>query len=107
MSNDYQDPEPTRQQVDAMPGPAVIEFGTSWCGFCRAARPLVDDAFAAHPDVPHLRIEDGKGRRLGRSFGVKLWPTLIFLRDGIEIGRVVRPGGADEVSRELQKLKNP
>ena len=31
---------------------------------------------------------DASGRPLGRSFKVKLWPTLVFLRDGREIERL-------------------
>lgn len=83
--------EPTRTDVEAMPGATVIEFGTSWCGICRAAQPLIRDALANHPGVRHVKVEDGPGRPLGRSFGVKLWPTLVFLRDGHEAARVVRP----------------
>jgi thioredoxin 1 len=45
----------------------------------------------AIPGVRHVKVEDGSGRRLGRSFGVKLWPTLVFLRDGTERARAVRP----------------
>ncbi|RYX94627.1 MAG: thioredoxin [Comamonadaceae bacterium] len=97
-------PEPARADVDATPGPLVLEFGTGWCGFCRAAQPLIANAFEQHGGVPHLKIEDGSGRRLGRSFGVKLWPTLVFLKDGVEIGRLVRPQAADEIARELSRI---
>ncbi|MDB5800152.1 MAG: thiol reductase thioredoxin [Rhodocyclales bacterium] len=101
MNTLFEAVEPTRAAVDAMVGAAVLEFGTGWCGHCRAAQPLIAEAFAAHPGVRHLRIEDGKGRRLGRSFAVKLWPTLIFLRDGKEIARLVRPGDSAEIERNL------
>jgi len=83
--------EPTRADVEAMPGPTVLEFGTSWCGICRAAQPLIRDALARHPGIRHVKVEDGPGRPLGRSFGVKLWPTLVLLRDGHEAARIVRP----------------
>ena len=83
--------DPTREEIDALPGTTVLEFGTGWCGHCQAARPLIDRVVAEHADARHVRVEDGKGKRLGRSFGVKLWPTLVVMRDGVEIGRVVRP----------------
>jgi thioredoxin 1 len=83
--------EPSRAQIEALAGPVMLEFGTAWCGHCRAAQAHIVAALADHPNVRHIRITDGSGRPLGRSFGVKLWPTLIFLSDGNEIARVVRP----------------
>lgn len=101
----YTADEPTRDEVDALRGPAVIEFGTNWCGYCMAAQPLLVQAFETHPHVRHLKVEDGKGRPLGRSFRVKLWPTLVFLRDGQEVARLVRPERADDVSQALSALE--
>lgn len=83
--------EPSRDEVDAWTGVTVLEFGASWCPICQAARPLIDRALAAAPGVRHVWIEDGKGKRLGRSFRVTLWPTLVVLRDGAEVARGVRP----------------
>lgn len=91
--------EPTRAEVDALPGATVLEFGTSWCGWCRGAQASIAEALADQPGIRHLQVEDGPGRPLGRSFGVKLWPTLVFLRDGQEVGRVVRPDGANEMQQ--------
>jgi TRAP-type mannitol/chloroaromatic compound transport system substrate-binding protein len=82
METAYLEKEPSRDEVDAWTGPALLEFGTPWCGWCRGAQPKIAQALAAHPGVRHVKVEDGSGRRLGRSFGVKLWPTLVFLRDG-------------------------
>jgi thioredoxin 1 len=96
--------EPTRETLDALAGPAVIDFGTNWCGFCKAAEPLIEAAFADHPHIRHIKVEDGKGRPLGRAFRVTLWPTLVFLRDGKEVTRVVRPNIAREVSDGLKAI---
>ena len=90
-------PEPTRDDVDAMRGAVLLEFGVDWCPHCQVAQPLIADALQRHPEVRHLRLEDGKGRRLGRTFAVKLWPALIFMQDGQEVGRVLRPTTQAEV----------
>jgi thioredoxin 1 len=96
--------EPARDDVDALTGATVIEFGAAWCGVCRATQPAIAAALAQHPAVRHLRIEDGPGRPLGRSFGVKLWPTLVFLRDGRETARLVRPRDAATIDRALDAI---
>lgn len=93
-----------RAEIDALEGSAMLEFGADWCGYCRAARSPIAEAMAGHPEVRHIKIEDGKGRPLGRSFRVKLWPTLIFLREGKEIARVVRPVDSAPIRQALDAI---
>ena len=104
MSKQYISPGPAREEIDSLTGKAVLQFGTDWCGVCQGAEPIIDDALRLFENVNHIRVEDGPGRRLGRSFKVKLWPTLIFLKDGVEVGRLVRPNSKDEIKNELSKL---
>ena len=103
-ATDYAASGLSRSDVDALQWPVVLDFGTSWCGVSRRTAPLVDGALTRHPDVCHLRIEDGPGRRLGRSFRVKLWPTLVFLRDGGEVDRLVRPHDTEAIGRALARI---
>ena len=92
---------PSRAEVDALRGLTVIEFGTEWCGHCRAAQILIAQALSEQPQCRHLKVEDGPGRALGRSYQVKRWPTLIILRDGQVIDRLVRPTAAQDVLNAL------
>ena len=97
-------PEPTRDEIDAMRGAVLLEFGINECPHGQAAQPLIADALKHHSDVRHVRIEDGKGRRLGRTFAVKLWPALVFMKDGQEVARVLRPTTQREVDAGFASL---
>jgi len=99
--------EPSRAEIDRSAGPMLLEFGSLGCGHCRFAEPAIERALATHARVQHLKIEDASGRSLGRSFEVRSWPTLVFLRDGIEVSRLVRPAGVAPIERELERIDEP
>ena len=101
---DYLEQEPKREEVDALPGPTLVEFGSPWCGYCRAGQPHLASAMAEHPKVRHFKIADASGKRLGRSFTVKLWPTLVFMRDGKEVSRLVRPRDSAAIKEALTAI---
>lgn len=93
-----------RSEVDALTGPVLLEFGTGWCGYCRRAQPLIAEALARHPGVRHIKESDASGKPLGRSFGVHLWPTLVFLRNGSETARLVRPSRTEDILNALETI---
>ena len=94
----------THEEAQALPGATVLEFGTNWCSWCQGAQSAIAQALQGHAGLRHLKIEDGKGRPLGRAYGVKLWPTLIFLKDGREVARVVRPDASPALPDALAQL---
>jgi thioredoxin 1 len=106
MNTPYTEAAPSRAEVDRLAGATLLEFGTNWCGWCQGAQPAIGQALAAHPGLRHLKVEDGPGRPLGRSFKVKLWPTLILMVDGQEVARVVRPADAQAVTDVLATRSN-
>jgi len=101
----YETAQPERAEIDAMPGIVALDFGTNWCGYCRAAESLIEQAVESVGDARHIKVEDGPGRKLGRSFRVKLWPSVIILKDGQEVARVVRPDSADALRDALAQAQ--
>jgi thioredoxin 1 len=105
MNSWYAKTEPSRAEIDLLEGPTLVEFGAPWCGICRSAQKFIADALEGHPAVRHVKIEDGSGRPLGRSFGVKLWPTLVFLKQGREVARLVRPVEAAAIRAAIDQIE--
>ncbi len=95
--------EPTREEIDRMTGPVVLEFGASWCPHCQAIQPFMADTLTKYPQVRHIGVEDGKGLPLGRSFRVKQWPTLVFMRDGAVVNQIVRPA-REAITKGFEEL---
>jgi thioredoxin 1 len=100
---DYRDDEPPREEVDRNAGSLLLEFGAGWCGHCLALSPTIETLLRKRPAIQHLRIADGRGKPLGRSFRVKLWPTLVLLQDGNVIAQLVRPT-PQEVRQAIEQL---
>ncbi len=103
-NSDYLEETFTLEQIHELSGDTLLEFGAPSCGHCQATTPAIKQALTEHPELRHIRIYDGKGKRLGRLFKVKLWPTLILLHDGKEVDRLVRPLKIDEVRQLLSKI---
>lgn len=97
MSQTLTHAEPHYSEISQLNGLVLLEFGAAWCSYCQAAQALIAQAVAQHQQLSHIKIEDGKGKRLGRQFAVKLWPTLILLNNGVEVRRLVRPTHLEEV----------
>jgi thioredoxin 1 len=104
MNKTFAENEPARAEIDALTGPVLVEFGVPWCPHCLGAQPLIEEAFPANSPIQHLKIEDGPGRPLGRSFRVKLWPTLIFMKNGQEISRLVRPTDTAAIKNAMAQI---
>ncbi|NLA64987.1 MAG: thioredoxin family protein [Leucobacter sp.] len=100
----YEERQPTREEIGALEGAAIVIFGTNWCGYCRAAHRVFEQTLADYPEIQVIKVEDGKGRPLGRFFRVKLWPTMVVLRDGVEVARAVRPNKPAQILDALSSV---
>jgi thioredoxin 1 len=105
VNEPYSDNDPRRSEIDAIKGPLLLVFGSNSCSICRATEPLLVEALTGLDWLTHWKIQDGQGRKLGRTFAVKLWPTLIFIKNGKEIARLVRPDSTTAIQNELALLR--
>lgn len=79
----------------------IIAFTRSGCSPCeRFKSDYAKDPAMAHPHKLH--VMDSKSD-LGESYGIRVVPTFIRLKDGKESGRKVGYGGKDEFRDWLGK----
>lgn len=102
---DYREESPTLAEVESWTDYALLEFGAPWCDHCQAVAPVVKAVLVEYPQLPHIKIADGRGKKLGRIFKVKLWPTFVLLKDGQEVARIVRPTRIVEISDLLASIE--
>lgn len=97
----FTDPAPALEDLADLPGLVAVEFGVDWCPHCQQAQSYLREALQDRRDITHIKVEDGPGRKLGRHFKVKLWPTLVVMRQGEELGRTTRPQSTQDVLAQL------
>ena len=102
----YSDQNITHEELTASKGWLLLEFGENWCPICQQAQPLIREVLTRFTDIERKMIIDGKGKRLGRVFKVKLWPSLILLYNGEEKGKLVRPESTLQIEQWLNEIKN-
>src|SRR5438270_754188 len=102
---DYAVVEPTRAEINAIAGPLLVEFGAPWCPHCIDVQETLANLLKQYPEVRHIKIYDGRGKPLGRSFRVKLWPNLVFMRDGQVMKQLARPDD-EQIRESVARLLN-
>ena len=84
--------------------PMVLDFWATWCGPCRRVSPIVQelaDQYEGQVIVGKVNIEeDADG--LVAEFGIRNIPTILFMKDGQVVDKVV---GAAPKSTLEEKLK--
>lgn len=77
-------------------GPAVVRAWAPWCGSCRAQAPHVLD-IADRVGVELIDVQVDIAADTTATFGIHSVPTLIGLRDGVEVGRLVGAQPVDAI----------
>jgi len=68
-------------------GDVILDFYADWCNPCKRMSPLIDSVAALLPQYTFIKINRDLFMDLAKTFNITSIPTLIFLRNGKEIGR--------------------
>ena len=83
----------------------LVDFWASWCAPCRMMAPVLNDVAVELKGNSHVgKVDIQQFQSLANQFKVRSIPTLILLRNGIEINRFVGIKSKDFLLKEIAKV---
>lgn len=92
-------------QTETEKGLTVVDFWAAWCGPCRMLAPTVDELAAQTQGVKFGKVNVDEEAGLAAAFGVQSIPTLVFLKDGREAGRITGVHPKAEIEKMIEALR--
>ncbi len=95
-------------EVESSSIPVLLDLWADWCGPCHMLAPTIDQLsseMAGRVKVAKLNIDENPG--VANRFGVRSIPTLLVLKDGKEVDRLVGVQPKQEILRRLENALTP
>jgi len=84
-------------------GISVIDFWAEWCGPCKTISPIIDSLVEPYKEkgVKILKLNVDECPDIPAKFNIRSIPTIVVLKDGIEVGRHT---GSGPIAQKIEEL---
>ncbi len=90
-------------EIEAGRGLVLVDFFATWCGPCQRLSPVLEDIqLDFHGKVKFLKSDIEKSRSLARKFSVMSVPTMVVLKDGAPVDRMVGYMSPEDIKAKLK-----
>ena len=93
-------------EVLKSPGLSVVDFWAEWCGPCRALSPTIEALAEEHKGAIQVFKMDVDANPITPSqYGVRGIPTVLFIKDGQVVDRLVGNHPKETLQQTIRKHK--
>ena len=80
----------------------LIDFYADWCTPCKMLAPTIDEISIERDDVKVVKVNVDESQSLAMKYRATSIPTLVIMRDGMEINRIIGLVPKDEILSALE-----